>query len=526
MGNSEELPDKTAKRIKIEDESFLADKSKVAGDRDMTNISLNVHSATETTRDETRTRHSNRVHSDGIKCESETLPAVDNSSSPSRTDEHKHLWEEVAMRYQQILHREYRMLNLPSYARSEGNLYFYYVPVIINPILEHKHPSCDKKPGHETSTSKSEEVIHIPDDDDDHCLTGVKKEQVKIEPKTENSCSFRDYLAKKESPKVQDASSEMVKAVYGSTLQIKKEKDFGNENACIESEMKRKSETFQQLANYSNEWRLEEKEGHIRIFKGYTIEYHPLMSDGLVRPSQVESHFDKRGIKKTVDLKVCLAEQEEELEKLRERPFTKENFNGIVKRKKVTRDKCPSQISWGRPRDYPSVEIHYFPSGERKTSPPRRNARKQALPRRICIRNKTNPNEGSELCSFAKLNKMDSTVNKKPNYLRSKRKRKLTLPSVFQQEIPLDRKTTNSVQSRSNKCGRRLVKGRKKIKKATPVSRIFGQNLRTTASQNSCMEEESETLNCKASMPQDLNQDEFLSICGLVRISGQLNSTP
>ncbi|XP_029212270.2 uncharacterized protein LOC114976056 isoform X2 [Acropora millepora] len=477
-------------------------------------------SATETTRDETRTRHSNRVHSDGIKCESETLPAVDNSSSPSRTDEHKHLWEEVAMRYQQILHREYRMLNLPSYARSEGNLYFYYVPVIINPILEHKHPSCDKKPGHETSTSKSEEVIHIPDDDDDHCLTGVKKEQVKIEPKTENSCSFRDYLAKKESPKVQDASSEMVKAVYGSTLQIKKEKDFGNENACIESEMKRKSETFQQSANYSNEWRLEEKEGHIRIFKGYTIEYHPLMSDGLVRPSQVESHFDKRGIK------VCMAEQEEELEKLGERPFTEENFYGIVKRKKVTRDKCPSQISWGRPRDYPSVEIHYFPSGERKTSPPRRNARKQALPRRICIRNKTNPNEGSELCSFAKLNKMDSTVNKKPNYLRSKRKRKLTLPSVFQQEIPLDRKTTNSVQSRSNKCGRRLVKGRKKIIKATPVSRIFGQNLRTTASQNNCMEEESETLNCKASMPQDLNQDEFLSICGLVRISGQLNSSP
>lgn len=429
------------------------------------------------------------------------------------------------MRYQQILHREYRMLNMPSYASSEGNLYFYYVPVIINPFLEHKHPSCDRKPGHETSTSRSEEVINILDDDDDHCLTGVKKEQVKIEPKTENS-SFRDHLAKKESPKVQDASSEMVKTVYGNTLLIKKEKDFGNKKACIKSEMKRKSETFQHSANYSNEWKLEEKEGHIRIFKGYTIEYHPLMSDGMVRPSQVESHFDKRGIKKMGNLKVCLAEQEEELEKISGRPFTKENFNGIVKKKRLTRDECPIQISWGRPRDYPSVEIHYFPSGERKTSPPKRTSRKQALPRRICIRNKANPNQGSELCSFAKLNKMESTVNKKPDYLRSKRKRKLTLPSVFQQEIPLDRKTANSVQSRSNKCGRRLVKGRKKIKKATPVSRVFGQNLRTTASQISCIEEESESLNCKASMPRDLNQDEFLSICGLVRISRQLNATP
>ena len=78
MGNSEEFPDKTAKKIKIEDESLLADESKEACDRDVTNISLNVHSAIETTRDETRTRHSNGVHIAGIKCESETLLAVEN----------------------------------------------------------------------------------------------------------------------------------------------------------------------------------------------------------------------------------------------------------------------------------------------------------------------------------------------------------------------------------------------------------------------------------------------------------------
>ena len=419
------------------------------------------------------------------------------------------------------------MLNMPSYARSEGNLYVYYVPVIINPILEHKRSSCDRKPGPETSTSKSEEVIHIADDDDDDFVTRVKKEQVKIEPKTENSCSFLEHLARKESPKVQDFSSEMVKTVHGTTLQIKKEKDFGNKNySCIESAMKRKSDTFQHSADYSNEWRLEEKEGHIRIFKGYTIEYHPLISEGIGRSSQLENHFDRRGIKKIGDLKLRLAEQEEELEKHRRRPSTKENFNGIVKKKRVTRDMCLSQISWARPREYPSVEIHYFPSGERKTSPPRRNSRKQALPRRICALNKTNPSEGSELCSCVKLNKMETTVNKKPDYLPSKRKRKLTLPPVLQQEMPVDKKTPNSVHSHSNTCGKRLVKRRKKIKKATPLSRVCGQNLRQKASQTSCMEEECETLNCKASSPQDLNQDEFLFMFGLGRISGQLSVTP
>ncbi|XP_068718505.1 uncharacterized protein [Montipora capricornis] len=545
MGNPESLPDKKILgQIKTEGEVFLADKGKVPCDRDVTRNSLNVENGSETIgkRGLTVTINHSTSDSDGeLKRETESsASAVKNGSPWGTAEEHKHLWEEVAMRYQEILHREYKMLNLPSYTVSGGNLYLYYVPVIINPGIGEAHSSADNEytlaDRQRSSGSNSKEIIYVSDDDG---VSKIKKEQVKIEQKLENCCSFQNH-SKKESPKVQDVFSERVNSdcadisyasyMYEDRVHFKTEKDFGKTNHCIEFEQNIKDIEQERHSNCYDDERLEKREGHLRIFKGYTIEYHPLRSADKL---SLETEKDKKRVEKIEDLKKRLAEQEKELEKLRARPVleqnvsTKDRVNGILEKKKATEN----HTFWKRIRDYPSVQIHYFPSGERRESPQRTHLRKQTSPRQIRTLSSAKLIDDNDFRSFAKSAKMEETVN--GNHPVSKGKRKLNHSPEIHQERPI-KKRIGPVhrQRRSTKCGKRSkrLKRRRNHRKEKSILRISSQDPQT-ASETRFMEKVNKSLfisgnTCKANVPQDLNQDEFLATFGLARVlAGQLNDS-
>ena len=490
------------------------------------------------------------------------------SSSPRSGEESNSMWEEVAMRYQQILHREYRMLNLPSYPVPGGNLYFYYVPVIINPQLVAENydvkNACDSKRKTADDTSaESEDVIYISDDSEDDSITCVKKEPIKFEETVEKSCSFGEHVkeeshngrlisCKVEKSQCNDMTSASNKEKYLAT--VKMENDFDHTNSCVKLMQDTKitggekreilydngSVEHLRQSGYCSDNNVEVREGHIRIIKGHTIEYHPLHSASMINrwhsPSEMESQQDR----KIQDLKKRLLEQEVELAKLRMRQSVEQDVsisgdaNGSFKQECVQNGEkveFTSHRAWKPIRGCPSTQVHYFPSGERKTSPLRRHSRKQTSPRRIDALFNTKTKKDS--VAFIKNVQMEGNINGAVNHdcLVSKRKRKLTPSPELEQEMPIENNRDKSVacQNNSHKRGQtcKKMKVQSKRRKRRHITQFSDQNLQgsqpqcgKTQANRSCTENL-----CKATTPQDMTQDNFLSIFGLTRISGQKGGT-
>ena len=491
------------------------------------------------------------------------------SSSPRSGEENNGLWEEVSMRYQQILHREYRMLNLPSYPVPGGNLYFYYVPVIINPQLVPEnydvYDACDSKPKTAIETSaKSDDIIYISDDSEDDCITCVKKEPIKFEETGEKCYSFGEHF-KEESQNSRVISCKVEKSQCNDITSasnkdkclatVKMENDFDHSNSCVkltqDTEMI-KGEKREKLyhnarvehlrrSGYCSDNKVEVTEGHIRIIKGYTIEYHPLNSASMINrwysPSEIESQQNR----KIEDLKRRLVEQEVELAKLRMRQSVGQEVsicgdaNGSIKQECLQNGEVgefTSHREWKPIRGCPSTQVHYFPSGERKTSPPRRNSRKQTSPRRIDAH--CNRKTKKDIGAFIKNVQMEGNVNGDVNHDRSvsKRKRKSTPSPDFQQQMPIENNRDKPVpgQNNSPKRGQTCKKIKvqsKRRKRRYMISPVSDQKLQ--GPQPRCGKTQAKlsyTGNlCKAITPQDMTQDKFLSIFGLARIAVQEGGT-
>lgn len=450
------------------------------------------------------------------------------------------MWEEVASKYQDILNREYRMLNLPSYsAMSEGNVYLYYVPVIINPQfvpqsygVYSQYLSTPKTAG---ETGSKKDMVHFGDNDNvnDNCINTVKEEprmhyDQLIEDTGDNKGRFRtEYVSCKTESKQYNGVKSWPCSTE-TTVMTKAEKNTNALNSCCGGhgkDMKNGGER----ENTSQNGRGEDEpfinniddgatEGCIRIFKGYTIEYHPLNRGKLQRC--YVSELDIKRAEKIQDLKERLAEQEEELKKLKLKPSAddvskKGNVYGCFQQKLMDNGKIndfQDQKPWKFLKEFPSTEIHYFPSGERKTSPRRKHARKQAVPRRIeeipNIRNEKAVHINSETKCSEREKKTTSTpfipvLNEEKNCKDKKDQR------VLREEKSTQKQAKPSKKARTGRKRRKTqqVSGESK-KKRSKVTWC-----KNTQDDDICIDENM----CKARNPHDLAQDEFLSIFGLLR---------
>jgi len=481
------------------------------------------------------------------------------------------MWEEISVRYQQILHREYRMLNLPSYPVEGGNFYLYYVPVIVNPGYVPQNSGVDSECSKETTSAKgtrenSDDVIYIEDSDED-CVCTVKKEpcetvqavkssyadkNIKVDSKEETyrreaALSFHDKNIKVESKEDIFPRQTVLRQVEknqqdkpasfpiweGTTRQVKEKFDY--RNSFIQHNQSndgRDGSTSSDDDNtmrdqvqdrYCDDKKIEVTEDFIRIFKGYTIEYHPLRRDNTVKQvvlpgSQLCSERDE----KIQDLKKRVAEQKVELEKLKQsvegngcanglsKQLTGKYFNGKVSECRIESSKCSFTGQRAREilKDCPSAQIHYFPSGERKTFLPRR--RKQKSPRRVDTL--SNVNTGMET-SNVKMDQTDTIMNGQVNNSLAKAgKRKLTpSPEIVKEKLSESTKRVkcskkSKVQTKRKKMQHMSQSTRPKVKKRqqswhgkTQMDLNHGANL------------------SKASVPEDISQEEFLSVFGLLR---------
>ena len=156
------------------------------------------------------------------------------------------------------------------------------------------------------------------------------------------------------------------------------------------------------------------------------------------------------------------------------------------------------------PKDCPSAQIHYFPSGERKTIFPRKNSRKQRSPRRI------------DSPFNVKIEKKADDVGTVPTEIAIKNlvlKRKLNLPNGILQEQSSDDK-----KAKRTKCSKK-TKIRRKRKRGQRKSSTF--KLKGTQSLNDKAQEELSLVTNldRACTPEDTNQEEFLSLFGLLKMS-------
>lgn len=461
------------------------------------------------------------------------------SSSESGPDQ-RHMWEEVALRYQQILHREYRMLNLPTYPVQGGNFYLYYVPVIVNQgNLPQNYGAQIEHNNGTTAVQKTgidkEDVIYI-DDSDDDCDSNFKEEplesvqavessygrNIKVESKEETfsydtvSCKLgKNKLHNATSSPEWDETTMKVGERFDSCAEYKKQTENSNNRRGGSST------SDENIQDHYDNYNIEVKEDFIRIFKGYTIEYHPLHRDNTVihrirlPGAQQCSERDE----KIQDLKKRVAEHRVELDKLKLQQstvgsgckngvlprFTDKYFNGGVNEswKKNNRSSFTGQRARDLLKDCPSAQIHYFPSGERKTLLPRR--RKQTLPRRIDTFSNVRA-EGGAL-SDAKIVQPEKSGSGEVNDNSSvKRKRKLSPhPEIVKEKL--------------NK-GTKHLRCSKKSKKAQQVSPLPSKDI-----QNGPLKLCYVANSVKATVPQDISQEEFLSVFGLLRTKVQQGET-
>lgn len=465
-------------------------------------------------------------------------------SSPEGNVQQMKMWEEVASKYQDILNREYRMLNLPSYsAMSEGNVYLYYVPVIINRQfvpqsygVYSQYLNTAKTAG---ETGSKKDIIHFGDNDNmnDNCIKAVKEEprmhyDQTIEDTGDSKGRFRtEYV----SCKTESKQYNRVKSWPCSTettVTTKAEKNTNGLNSCCGGHRKYMKNGGERENTSQNGRRKDEpfvknadegaSEGYIRIFKGYTIEYHPLKR-GKPQGCYV-SELDVKRAEKIQDLKERLAEQEEELKKLKLQPSAddvckKGDVDGCFQRKLMDNGKIndfQAQKPWKFLKEFPSTEIHYFPSGERKTSPRRKHARKQAVPRRIeeipNIRNEKPVHINGEAKCSESEKKTKSTpftpvLNEEKNCKDKKDKR------VLREEKSTQKQAKSSKKARTGRKRRKT----QQVSDKTGKKRSKVTWCKNTQDDDICIDENM----CKARDPHDVTQDEFLSIFGLLRNGGQ-----
>lgn len=455
------------------------------------------------------------------------------SSSSGGTEQQRRVWEEVALRYQQILHREYRMMNLPSYPVEGGNVYLYYVPVIVN------HGSTTQSLGvnsehHSTeaaareSRKEKDDVIYI-DDSDDDIHSDVKEEPSELE----ESCSFRESagaeIPRGVTPPIFEKNQQQkysLNKLEDPVLKANGSVDQSEYNHHSESSSDERDDPKTSIddknSKYCDEHDTQVTEDHIRIFKGYTIEYHPIYRDKFMKepnnPRRSQQYTERD--EKILDLKKRLAEHTIELEKLKQQQSIKEEIpsNGhldrIYQQNKKDRHikgeiiECSKSLGDREvtvcPKECPSAQIHYFPSGERKTIFPRKNSRKQRSPRRI------------DSPFNVKIEKKADDLGTVPTEIAIKNlvlKRKLNLPNGILQEQSSDDK-----KAKRTKCSKK-IKIRRKRKRGQRKSSTF--KLKGTQSLNDKAQEElSPVTNLdRACTPEDTNQEEFLSLFGLLKMS-------
>lgn len=488
-------------------------------------------------------------------------------SSSESSQGQRQMWEEISLRYQQILHREYRMLNLPSYPVEGGNFYLYYVPVIVNPGYVSQNSGVNSEYNKETTSAQetrenNDDVIYIEDSDDD-CVCPVKEEPSKMVQAVE---SFYDKNIQVDS-KDETFPREAVQSSHDKNIKVEIKKEifpretvlrkvkknqrdnpasfpmweettrkvnerFDYKNSFIEhkqSNDRRDGSTSsddddiirdQVQDRYCDDKNIEVTEDFIRIFKGYTIEYHPLRRDNTVKQRFVlpRSHQCSERDEKIQDLKKRVAEHKVELEKLKQSVEGNEGANGLSKQLtdkylngKVSIENNQCSFTGQRARkilkDCPSAQIHYFPSGERKTFLPRR--RKQTSPRRIDTL--SNVKTGRE-ASDVKIAQTETIVNGQVNNSLVKRKRKLTpSPEIVKEKLSENTKRVQcskkskaqrkhkKAQNMSQSPSPKLKKGQQSWHSKTQVELSYAANLG------------------KASLPEDISQEEFLSVFGLLR---------
>jgi len=470
------------------------------------------------------------------------------------------------------------MLNLPSYPVEGGNFYLYYVPVIVNPGYMPQNSGVDNECNKETTSAKgtkenSDEVIYIADSDDD-CVYTVKEEpcetvqavkssyevkNIKVESKEETYPleaavqSFYDKSDKAERKEEifprQTVFRQMEKNQHDNPASFpeweettrKVNEKFDYRDSFIQHNQSndgRDGSTSsddddpipdQLRDGYCDDKNIEVTEDFIRIFKGYTIEYHPLRRVNTVKqviPPGSKPCNDRD--EKIKDLKKRVAEQKVELEKLKQtvegngcgtglsKQSAVKYLNGKVSACRAENSKCAftGQRAKEILKDCPSAQIHYFPSGERKTFLPRR--RKQQSPRRVDTL--ANVNTGM-VAGDVKMDQTDTIVNGQINNSLAKLKRKLTpSPEIVKEKLSdstkrvkcskkskVQRKRKN-MQHKSQSPRRKVKKGQQSWHGKTQLDLSCAANLG------------------KASIPEDISQEEFLSLFGLLRKDEKKNT--
>lgn len=455
------------------------------------------------------------------------------------------------------------MLNLPSYPVEGGNFYLYYVPVIVNSGYVPQKSDGDSECKEETTSAKgtSDDIIYIEDSDDD-CVYTVKKEpretvhavkssnadkNIKADSKEEtypheSVQSFYHKNIKVESKEEVFPSQTVLRHQHdnpasfpiweGTSGQVNEKFDF--RNSFIQHNQSndgRHGSTSsdddeairdQVQGRYCDDNNIEVTENFIRIFKGYTIEYHPLRRDNaekqVVSPgSQQCSERDE----KIQDLKKLLAKQKVELEKLKQsiegngcadglsKQLIGKYLNGKVSERPIENSKCSFTGQRTREilKDCPSAQIHYFPSGERKTFFPRR--RKQKLPRRVDTLSNV---DTATKTSDVKMDETDATVNGPVNNSLAKGKRKLPpSPEIVKEKL--------SESTKRAQCSKKS-KVQRKRKKKQHMSQLPNPKLKRGQHpwHGKTQMDLGDAANLsKASLPEDISQEEFLSVFGLLR---------
>ncbi|XP_022796438.1 uncharacterized protein LOC111334887 [Stylophora pistillata] len=456
-----------------------------------------------------------------------------NSSASGGTQQQRRVWQEVALRYQQILHREYRMMNLPSYPVQGGNVYLYYVPVMVDhgsatqtPSFNSEHRSTEAAA--RESRKEKDDIIYIHDSDDE-IHSDVKEELSELV----KSCSFRKP-ARAESPR------EATSPIFEKKNQVEKYSLIKLEDPVLKPKERVNQSEYNHLSESSSDGRDDPKtimdnqnseyydeydqvtEDHIRIFKGYTIEYHPVYRDKLMKDqknSRRSEQYTERD-EKILDLKKRLAEHTIELEKLKQQQSVKEGvpsngrLDGIYQQNNKDRSTDGEIIEYSKssgdqeervcPKDCPSTQIHYFPSGERKTTLQRKNCRKQTSPRRIDSPFNVNTKEKAGDVGAVPT---ESAVK---NFVL---KRKFNLPSgVLQEQSSDDKKNKRTQCSKKTKIRRKRKRGQR-MSSSSKLKGIRSMN-------DKGQEELGPVTNLdRACAPEDISQEEFLSLFGLLKMN-------
>ena len=253
-------------------------------------------------------------------------------SASLNDEENARLWQEVALRYQQILCKEYKMLNLPIYPLQSGGMYLYYVPVVINGESTQQNSGIDHKQ-HRDAYRNFKEVVGGKDGIGESRM-GEEQFKGKIQPVERVSLYARRGSLNNKSEEIgydldfhhsirNDSHSPSInteqnlstaeKLVYEKTEEGHNTEQLEKLSAKIKSEGKDGDLSTNEHFLDSIE---EPNERFIRVFKGFTIEYHPMTHDFTTNTTADAFQSGEKEVKRN-DLRNSLTTQEEELRRLK-----------------------------------------------------------------------------------------------------------------------------------------------------------------------------------------------------------------